>query len=104
MEQFSTVRLQIWSVHMILRYLHLEHSKIPYGTDLAPFGVLTLFGPTKLGGLITMEPDVNDICNLSGLCCIMMSNIWQCANLQFLSENGPMGMGQFRVPKIAVGP
>ena len=73
------------------------------GTDLAPFLVLTLFGPTKLGGLITMEPDVHDVCNLSGLCCIMMYKILQCANFLFLSENGPMGMGQFWVPKSAVG-
>ena len=69
----------------------------------APFRVLTL-GPTKLGGFITMEPDVHDVCNLCGLCCIMMSKIWQCANFQFLSENGPMGMRQFWVPKSAVGP
>ena len=41
-----------------------------------------------------MEPDVHDVCNLSGLCCIMMSKMWQCANFKFLSQNGPMGMGQ----------
>ena len=65
MEQFSTVPLQIWSVHMILRYLHLEYSKILYGTYLSPFWGTEPFGPTKLGGLITMEPHVHDVCNLS---------------------------------------
>ena len=37
MEQFSTVRLQIWSVLIITWYLHLQNWKIPYGTDLGPF-------------------------------------------------------------------
>ena len=32
-----------------------------------------------------------------------MSKMWWCANLQFLSEKGPMGMGQFWVPESAVG-
>ena len=35
---------------------------------------------------------------------LMMYKILQCANFLFLSENGPMGMGQFWVPKSAVGP
>ena len=32
-----------------------------------------------------------------------MSKRWQCVNLQFLSEKGHMGMGQFWVPENAVG-
>ena len=50
-----------------------------------------------------MEPDVLDICNLAGMCYIMMSKMWQCANFQFLSENRPIGIGQFWVPVSAVG-
>ena len=45
---------------------------------------MTLFG-LQLGGLITLEPHVHDICNLPGICCIMRSKMWQCANFQFLS-------------------
>ena len=37
MEQFSTVWLQIWTVHMISGYLNLENSKIIFGTDLGHF-------------------------------------------------------------------
>ena len=51
---------------------------------------MTLFGLQKLGGLITLEPHVHDICNLAGICYIMMSKMWQCANFQFLSVNGPI--------------
>ena len=50
-----------------------------------------------------MEPDVHDVFNLAGLCGILMFKIWQCANFQFLSENRPMGIGQFWVPVSAVG-
>ena len=61
-------------------------------------GVQTLFGAPKLRGLITMEPGVHDVCNLAGLCGILMFKMWQCANFQILSLTWPMGMGQFWVP------
>ena len=51
---------------------------------------MTLFGLQKLGGLITLELHVHDICNLAGVCCIIMSKMWQCSNFQFLSVNGPI--------------
>ena len=67
------------------------------------FGVLTLFGAPKLRGLITMEPGIHDVCNLAGLCGILMFKMWQCENFQFLSLSGPMEMGLFWVPNCAVG-
>ena len=49
-----------------------------------------------------MEPDVHDVCNLSGLRCITMYKMWQCANFKFLSENGPMAWewGNFGSQKV----
>ena len=44
MEKFKPVSLQIWSVPMILRYLHLQKRKYQLGPTYAPFGVMTLFG------------------------------------------------------------
>ena len=44
MEQFSTVSLEIWTVHMISGYLHLTNRKDQFGAICAPFGVMTLFG------------------------------------------------------------
>ena len=58
MEQFSTVRLQIWTVHMISGYLHLKIKNLHIGHIWATFGVLTLFGAQKLRGLITFEATV----------------------------------------------
>ena len=43
---------------MISGYLHLENRKIPYGNDLGPFRVLTLFGAQQLQSLKTLEPAV----------------------------------------------
>ena len=77
--------------------------KLHIGHIWATFGVLTLFRGTKVRGLITADPDVLYICNLAGTFCITMSKMWQCANFQFLSEEGPMEMGQFWVPECAVG-
>ena len=56
-----------------------------------------------VGGLITLETHVHAICNLPGICCIMRSKMWQCANFQFLSVNGPI-LGHFWAPKCAGGP
>ena len=78
--------------------------KFHMGQILATFGVLTLFGAPKLRGLITMEPGVHDVCNLAGLCGILMFKMWHCANFQILSLTWPMGMGQFWVPVSAIGP
>ena len=89
---------------MISGYLHLKNRKISYGPDLGPFGYLLFFGAQKLRGLITADPDVLYICNFACTFCIKMSKMWQCANFQFLSEEGPMEMGQFWVPESAVGP
>ena len=58
--------------------------KTNFGPICSHFGAMTLFG-LQLGGLITLEPHVHDICNLPGICCIMRSKMWQCANFQFLS-------------------
>ena len=77
--------------------------KVHIGHIWATFGVLTLFWGTKVRGLITADPDVLYICNLAGTFCVMMSKMWQCANFQFMSEKGPMEMGQFWVPESAVG-
>ena len=65
-------------------------------------GLQTHFGAPKLRGLITMESDVHDVCNLAGMCGILMFKMWQCENFQFLSLSGPMEMGLFWVPKCAV--
>ena len=67
-------------------------------------GYWPLFRGTKVRGLITADPDVLYICTFAGTFCITMSKMWQCANFQFLSEEGPMEMGQFWVPESAVGP
>ena len=37
MEQFSTVSLEIWTVHMISGYLILERRKFQFGANLYPF-------------------------------------------------------------------
>ena len=50
-----------------------------------------------------MEPGVHDVCNLAGLCGILMFKMRQCENFQFLSLSGPMEMGLFWVPKCVVG-
>ena len=87
MEKCQLVSLQIWSVPMISRYLW---------TDLGPFlGTDTLFWPPKLGVLITMEPGVHDVCNLSGLCCIMISKMWQ-----FDPKIGLLEWGNFGSQKV----
>ena len=65
------------------------------GQIWATFVVLTILGAPKLRGLITMEQDVHDVCNLASLCGILMFKMWQCANFQFLSLSGPMEMGLF---------
>ena len=57
------------------------------------------FGATKLRGLITLKANAPEICNLVGMCCIMMSKMWQCTNFQFLSESRLLKIGQFWVPK-----
>ena len=77
--------------------------KFHMGQIWATFGVLTLFGAPKLRGLITMEPDVHDVCNSAGLCGIPMFKMRQCENFQILSQTWSMGMGKFWVPKCAVG-
>ena len=46
--------------------------KFLMGQIWTTFGVLTLFGAPNLRGLITMEPGVHDVCNLAGLCGILM--------------------------------
>ena len=102
MEQFSTVRLQIWSVLIITWYLHLKNWNIAYGTHLGTFGVLTFFEAPNVRGLITVDPDVFYICNFAGAFCIMMFKMWHCANFQFLSVEGPVEMGQLWFPKSAV--
>ena len=66
-------------------------------------GYWPFFGAPKVRGLISVDPYVLYICNFAGMFCIMMSKMWQCANFQFLSEEGPMEMGQFWVPESAVG-
>ena len=77
--------------------------KYHIGQIWTTFGVLTLFVAPKLRGLITMEPGVHDVCNLAGLCGILMFKMWQCENFQFMYLSGPMEMGLFWVPKCAVG-
>ena len=42
-QQFSTVSLEIWTVHMISRYLQLKTGSPNLGAICAPFGVMTLF-------------------------------------------------------------
>ena len=66
-------------------------------------GYWPFFGAQKYEVFITADPDVLYICNLAGTFCLTMSKMWQCANFQFLSEEGPMEMGQFWVPESAVG-
>ena len=43
-EQLSTISLQIWTVHMILRYLYLQKRKDQFRPTCAPYGVMTHFG------------------------------------------------------------
>ena len=42
-EQFSTIGFQIWTVRMILRYLHLQNRKHQFWAICAAFGVMPLF-------------------------------------------------------------
>ena len=77
--------------------------KFHMGQIWTTFGVLTLFGAPKLRGLITMEPGVHDVCNLAGLCGILMFKMWQCENFQFLSLSGPMDFGSQNVRSVING-
>ena len=97
-----------WSNYQPFRFkfglysLLLGISSCKMGQIWTTFRVLTLFGAPKLRGLITMKPGVHDVCNLAGLCGILMFKMWSVKNFQFLSLSGPMEMGLFWVPKCAV--
>ena len=88
---------------MISGHLHLENWKISYGPYLGPFWVLTLFGTQKLRGLITFEAKFHFVWNFAGFSLVMISKRWYGPTYLILPLNGPMGMGQFGVPKSAVG-
>ena len=47
-----------------------------------------------------MESDVNDVCNLAGLCGIPMFKMWQCENFQILSLIWFYGNGAILGPKM----
>ena len=80
-----------------------HRKNLGFSIRIVAFWYWTFFGTKKLC-LITLECAVRLICNLSGLCHLMTSIMWQCKNFQFLSEKGPMAMGHFWVPESAVVP
>ena len=100
---FQPFRLKFGLYTLLLGISTWKIKKLHMGQTWALLGNWPLFGAPKVRGLITLDPDVLYICNITGAFCIMKSIMWQCANLQFPSEKGPMGMGQFWVPESAVG-
>ena len=94
----------IWPKFLgITKNLGRNTKKFGFSFSHSGFLVLDFFWDQNMRSPITLEPAVHLICNLSGLCSLLMSIMWQCVNFKFLSLCGPMGMGQFWAPESAVG-